>query len=287
MEGRLPISMRQIHTRDTGLLIFVFLLLAAPGCADLSAITEFASTSARSAQFTKLVTDYLESPLRQKRYQPVSNAARLDSMAKRREAQGPVLLTRIAVIGKYMKALGKLASDEAVDYDESIEKVGEGSVEAKLIDESDADALTAVSRLILRLSTEGWRRNKLKELITEANPSFQRVVLSLKTIVNDDFADDLEVERDVIDHYYVTLIDVSHDSAGIEALREWEEVRMSELDARQKALKGYSKVLAVIAAGHQKLYDQRDDLAKDEVQREMKIYAKDLQESFNAVRKGL
>ncbi len=78
------------------LLAVIVALTLAQGCANLSAVREFANISSESAQYTKLVSDYVESPIRQKRYQPPSEQERLDRMAAERAAQRDRLLLRHA-----------------------------------------------------------------------------------------------------------------------------------------------------------------------------------------------
>lgn len=101
--------------RWTTFVLIGFLLLTAQGCTDLKAIQDFAALSADSAEYTTLVNDYIESPQRQKRYQPESRHTKLEQMVQERADQKSTLLIRHAVIEQYMATLGALAADEVVD----------------------------------------------------------------------------------------------------------------------------------------------------------------------------
>lgn len=51
-------------------IAFACLALIASGCANLTAVREFASTSSDAAQYSQLVVVYVDTPSRMKRYEP-------------------------------------------------------------------------------------------------------------------------------------------------------------------------------------------------------------------------
>lgn len=254
------------------------------GCADLSAVQEFAATSAQSAEYERLLDQYVDTPLREKRFQPADQQARLDEIVRARTVQRDRLLLRQELIVEYMKAIGELAADDAVEFDRGIGKIEDAVVGNGLAGDRDADAFSAVSKLLSRVVADAWRKGKLKALVTESNAPFQDVVGALRTIVGRDFTADIENEKQAMIGYYETLIRESRDSAGIAALREWEEERLSEADARARADSCYAGILGKIASGHQRLYDGRDDLGSKELVRQLKLYSTDIQGLVKAIR---
>ena len=265
-----------------------FLLVVFPfwgiGCANLSAIQEFASISAGSAEYTRLVDQYVESPARQKRYQPASQHARLDEMTRMRAAQRERLLLRQKLVAEYMSALGQLAADEIVNYDSQIEGLANAVAQNKFADEKDADAFASVSKTLLRAATDAWRQRHLQELITESNGPLQVVVGTLRDIVEKEFAGDIDNEKLAMTGYYETLIRSSSDRAGIAALEEWKTARLAEADARVRSDSCYAQVLSGIAAGHQELYERRNDLGAQELVRQLKQYSNDIRRLVSAIR---
>lgn len=278
------------HTRlrnfelKLAILPLIVALTLAQGCANLSAIREFANVSTESAQYTRLVTDYVGSPIRQKRYQPPSEYELLDRIAAERAAQGERLFLRHRLIEEYMDALGRLATDEAVTYDKELDALGNAVKEKRFTDAKEADAFAGIAKILVKGVADHWRQRQLKELIVASNEPFQVVVDSLRVVVERGFGGDLSNERSAIRRYYQNLVLESRDKAGIAALEEWRDLRLAAIDARAKAIESYAKILRKIAEGHQKLYDGRDDLSKELLLRDMSRYSKDLQQLFNTIR---
>lgn len=274
---------RLIAPRILASLLLVFPLFGT-GCADLSAIQEFASISVRSAEYTGLVDRYVASPARQKRFQPADQQEHLDQMTRQRAAQRDRLLLRLGLVSEYMNALGKLAGDDVVDYDNGIEGLERAVVENKFAGDRDADAFASVSRVLLRVCTDSWRKKELRTLITDSNEPFQKVVGALEDIVGQDFSRDVENEKLAMTNYYQTLIHSSSDRAGKAALEEWQDTRLAEAGARARADSSYAQVLSRIAAGHQQLYEKRDDLGSRELIRQLRQYANELRKLLNSIK---
>lgn len=275
---------RQSIASRIPLFLLTGLLVLGVGCANLAPITEFADISAQSAAYTDLVTQYVQFPERQKRFQPSNQHARLEQMTRDRAAQRERLLLRQALIEEYMDALGQLAADESVKYDKELDALGKAVVANKFAGERDAGAFASVSKILFRAATDDWRQRKLRELITESNAPFQDVVGALKQIVDQGFAGDAETEEIAIGKHYKAIILSSKDMAGIAALEEWRDTRLAEVKGRRQAITEYSEVLSEIASGHQKLYDKRDDLGNRDLLQLMSRYAKELRRRFETLK---
>jgi hypothetical protein len=254
------------------------------GCANLAAIREFASTSADSAAYTRLVTEYVESPAREKRYQPARFHADLDRRLAERRAQQARLLLQHRLIQEYMETLGQLAADDAVVYDKEINALGQAATGAKFLDAKEADAFSAITRVLAQAAADGWRRRELARLIEDSNVHFQTVVNSLKDVVERGFAGDAGNEREAMNRYYQTLVLESGDKAGIAALREWQEARLAAVKAREDAIAAYARILEKIGQGHQRLYEGRGELSARTLLADMTGYSKDMRALFAVVR---
>ena len=254
------------------------------GCANLTAIQEFADASADSVQYRAIVRDYVEFPKRQERYAPPKARKRLEEMGRRRAEQEPALLLQQAIVEEYMDALGTLAADEAVDYDEEIDRLAASIEKAKFGTADEAQASAAVVNLVARAATDGWRQHKLKVLIERSNAPFQTVVGALKKLTVA-FDETVEQERAGARSYYTGLSMRSRDPAGRAALEEWQELRMGDIAVRQQAVRDYATILAKIAAGHQKLYEERDDLCNQDVLRQVQEYARELRATYKALKR--
>jgi hypothetical protein len=267
--NRVPILPRLL--RPT--VALVLLLLA--GCADLGAIREFADISARSAAYTGLVDGYADYPERLKKYAPPAEDVRLDAVAAERAQQRDVLLQRHAVIADYLDALGQLASDRPISH---------GGEAASAGSDADAASFMDIDRILFKAATDGWRRDRLAELIGESNAHFQTAVGALRKIVREGFGGDAEDETVAARKHYDTVLRQATDPAGIAALEEWRETRLSEIDRRRRAIDAYADLLGKIADGHQTLYDRRGDLAADDLLAQMRRDARDLALQLDRVR---
>ncbi len=265
------------------LIAFACLALIASGCANLTAVREFASTSSDAAQYSQLVVAYVDTPARMKRYEPESQRATLDRQVAERKAQQERLLLRQKLIQEYMDALGQLAGDELTVYDKELDALGNAVKTAKFVDQGEATAFAAVSKILVLAVTDRWRQGKLVTLIEQTDGPFQVVVGALVKIVEQEFAADIANEREALNKYYTGLERQGRDAAGLAALAEWRELREGQINAHEIAIRNYAVVLKTIGVGHHRLYESRHQLSRPEVQAEIHLYTKRLKEAFNAV----
>lgn len=266
------------------MLVMGLLLLGAQGCADLKPIQDFAALSADSAEYTALVNDYIDSPQRQKRYQPESRHANLDRMVQERADQKPALLLRHAVIEKYMAALGALAADEVVDNSEELSKLATALKTQVGTNQKETEAFGKMAGILTKAASDRWRQRQLRDLIEQSNESIQNILASLQQIIAGGFVGDLEIEQAALQNYYKTLTMESSDPAGKAALQEWQEFRLAKIADRRESIQQYSTLLQSIAAEHQQLYDQRQDLTNPNLLKQIGKKAKDLRKLLSKVK---
>lgn len=263
----------------------MMLLAFTQGCAsNLKAVQDFANLSAESAEYTALVDEYVEFPNRQKRYQPTSRHAGLDTMTQERATQKAALLLRQHIVETYMNALGRLAGDELVDNTEELAQLSAALQNHAGTSPQEAEAYEKIAGILTKVASDRWRQRQLRSLIEQANPSIQRILGALKQIVSDGFGGDLQTEEAAIQNYYSTLTMESTDPAGKAALAEWKEFRMSELQERTNAIQTYRTVLDNIATGHQQLFDGRHDLDSKQVLQQVAHSVKDLRALLEAIK---
>jgi len=252
---------------------------------NLKAIQDFANISAESAEYTALVDNYVDFPHRQKRYQPEDRHAQLEAMAQERLAQKTELLLRHDVIEEYMEALGKLAADEIVDQSEELSQLTTKLQSQAGTSPAETEAFGKIAGVLTNAIGDKWRKRQIQELIERSNGPLQTILKSLQQIVNDGFGGDDHNEQFAMQSYYRTKITQSNDPAGIAALMEWQESREESLAAHTQAIQAYSALLEKISEGHQKLYDERNDLAKAELLQQIKKTAKELKDLLDTIKK--
>jgi hypothetical protein len=275
-------------TRFTPVYVLLSALLflgLTQGCVNLKAIQDFANISAESAEYTALVDNYVDFPHRQKRYQPEDRHAQLETMAQERLTQKTELLLRHDVIEEYMEALGRLAADEIVDQSEELSQLTTKLQSQAGTSPAETEAFGKIAGVLTNAIGDKWRKRQIQELIEQSNGPLQTILKSLQQIVTDGFGGDDQNEQFAIQSYYRTKIAQSNDPAGIAALMEWQESREESLAAHTQAIQAYSALLEKISKGHQKLYDERNDLAKAELLQQIKKTVKELKDLLDTIKK--
>ena len=268
-------------------ILFSSLLLLGltQGCVDLKAIQDFANISAESAEYTALVDNYVEFPNRQKRYQPADRHAQLDAMAQERMTRKTELLLRHEIVEEYMEALGQLAADEIVDQSEELSQLTTNLQSQAGTNPAETEAFGKIAGILTKAVSDGWRKSQLQNLIEQSNGPLQTILKSLKQIVVDGFGGDDQNEQFAIQSYYRTKIAQSNDPAGIAALMEWQELRVADLSNHTQTIQTYATLLDEVSEGHQKLFDERKDLANAQLLQQIQQSVKELKDLLDTIKK--
>lgn len=184
-----------------------------------------------------------------------------------------------------MQSLGRLAADEVVDNTQELAQLSAALESQTPTTPKEAEAFKKITGIVTTVAVKRWRQDQLQNLIEQANTPIQQVLESLHHIVSDGFGGDLQTEEAAIQNYYMTLTMESQDPAGKAALAEWKDLRMSQVHERSEAVHIYEKVLDHIADGHQRLFDQRQNLTKKEVLQEVGKSVKDLRSLLETIKK--
>ncbi|MFA5924575.1 MAG: hypothetical protein WC856_25355 [Methylococcaceae bacterium] len=242
----------------------ILLLLSA--CADLKGIRQFSETSADSAGYTALSIDYVKSIERQKIFQDQSRHADLDKIIKTRKEQQDALLGLHRGVQEYMTAIGALAADELVSYDNALDSFSKNVKSAKLphLDDKSVDAFSALTKLIAKAATDAYRQKQLNLIIGESNTDFQVLIASMSDIVGLDYVSSLEDEEAAVDKFYQKIIVIADNAppqqASIQLLKEIWQAKKDSIQAKKQSCILYAKSLKKIGEGHQLLYQNREKL---------------------------
>lgn len=282
------------HCRITILSLLLLTCLLPTGCADLQAVREFAKTSAATADYRQIITDYIESPIRQKRYQPENHAAQLDSIAKKRAGQKKLLEGSQTILVEYMSALGDLAADELPNVDSEIEGLGKALEKAGIAGDGDdvvskktATAAGNIARVLTRAALDHWRQDRVKTIIRDSDDNVQTVVAGLREIVLKDFNASLDIEAEAVKMYFEAPIASAESRNDTDAVPPLARILMLEhldrIKERRDRLTSYAQVLDKIGKGHAELLSNVDRLEDKALKERLKKYAKDLQTLYKAI----
>ena len=278
-----------------------FLVLCS-SCANLTAIQSFAASSAKTAEYTEVVDAYVDQPRALFRYWYSSaedpaereKAKELDEeiverQRQEREAQRARLLALHQAVTEYMNALGRLAADEAIQYDQeyaALEKaVGDPAFAERA---RDAGAVAGIAKLLIQAATQGYQRRQLRKVIGQAQAPLQDVLGALGEITGDVLEELALVEGQMEKYYLHAERTAPRDEAAFAAavLASLKERDASRLKRKRDAANAYSNALGEIEKGHTALYNQRDKLNRDALLREVQRYAVEIRSQIDVIRRS-
>lgn len=290
--------MRRCNPRPGGLrtggVIAIFASLALLGCANLQAVREFAKTSAETANYHQIVSDYIRSAERQKHYQPAAVAAQLDALARARAEQRAKLEGAQRVLVQYLSALGDLAADQLPNVDSEVDRLGKALEKAKFVGDGDAaigketaSACAAIVKVLTRAVLDHWRQAQVSRIIRETDESVQAVVAGLREVVLLDFSASLDTEAEAIRKYFQGPIADATSRNDLDAVPPLARIlmieRLEQVEGRRGRLKAYADVLSRIGRGHSDLRQNVETLDDPALAQRLKQYAKDLKTLYNAI----
>lgn len=284
--------MRKLQRGTARMLLLAGMLLLS-GCADLQAVRDFAKTSAATADYRQIVSDYAASPERQKRLQPQRFAAQLDAIAVERAGQARRLLAAQSVLADYMDALGDLAADDLPNVDSRIDGISKALEKAGFIGTGDAaigketaGAAAAIAKILSRSAMDHWRQAKLEKIIAEADPSIQVVTTGLREVILQDFARSLDIEAEATRKYFEATIAAANADGQSDTVPPLSRVlwldRQNALAARRARLEPYANLMSKIGQGHAELRANVGALKDKALHARLKQYARDLRQLYKA-----
>lgn len=271
-------------------LLGALCVLLLTGCANLGAVQEFARTSADSAAYTRLTDEYINSPETSKLYtleNDVTERSRLDALAAERRPQGSRLLLMHQALAGYMAAVGELAADDLAEADAELDGMFDAAVKANHVDETTGTPLRSISKILAEAALNGYRQRELNKVIAAANAPLQQLIAH-QLVLMEGYGQSLANERAMqLRHQrvlYAMARDKGREPVAAELIWERSNLTAAQFIQREKAIPKYVETLKQIAAGHQALYDNRDNLSNKEVAAQIKRYTKRIQAALKAAR---
>jgi len=186
----------------------------------------------------------------------------------------------------YFKSLGDLSAGDLTNYDTRSlnEALTEGKFGSLTIDKNTVTAYSALGKLVMEAFTNGYRKQKLRQVIERANPNIQILLQVFKTSIGN-----LEMELSFQKERNFAL----YSELLMEKLTGYDKVRLTtdyyreidKLTLKQQQLNTYSTGLVTIAEGHQKLFDNRNKIKANEIKEALGKYAAELQDLIVDFRK--
>lgn len=239
----------------------LFFWLICSGCANLQHINDFAGASLNGAQgfetlpvsFKSLCQDTCkERDIKNGKLNP----AKCDCSAAGKADSVDYLFYK--VVAAYLEGLDKLSADATTSY--KFDGVND-QLTSLNVPSATAGAYTKLGSILTKAVTDGYRRNKIKQYIQEANAPLQLIIQHLKANVGVSLSISLYANKSELENDYLDLLKNSSGNA-FEKRKIIEEFYLlkASMENQLHALKAYASLLQTIADGHQQLADNLDKL---------------------------
>lgn len=256
------------------------IVILAASCTNLTAVREWSKISLEATQYNEIVSTYADTPARLKRYDP---SKPWDIQSALRKNQAEALKKILSVVSDYMAALSILSADSTIDYGKDVDSLitSIGKLNAEISPET-LGAVGSLVKTMLGAAAKAYQARQVANIIEEANRPLQEILKGqLRRIVDKYFREDLMAEKRYIDWYYDDLAHTGTPSLAAKvALEEWKELRLQQNASRVKAVEAYLVVLDKVAVGHQKLYDNRNNLDAKTLIKDLYSLATELQKQI-------
>ena len=281
--------------------LLLLTILFSTSCTDLRPVQQFADVAADAARrFPVLAHDlstscrrqiYLQD-FRKNKFSPEKMLVLLDPSTRTQAdstlfapckdliEQEPRLIQANTVLLNYLQAMAALASNDTTALDSSLTNVGNSFKETGLFTANEVKAVKGLAAFILKLAQSGTRQSKIKEAVAENNEHIKVLTDVLSRIVTQQYQLQLTNERDELQSFYIsgmkeyvayqkslprTSSDAVLDPLPIMNVKHQYDVDDAEILKRMKAATAYSDLLKQIQAGHQALFEGRNQLTSREV----------------------
>jgi hypothetical protein len=278
-----------------GVLAVSVLQLVAVGCSSPSAVRRYASVSAVAGEkFSPVADDLCGSCQRRERYHLLGHwESDLDSLDERTAEAceeyaraEPHLVAAHRVLTRYLTALGRLSAGDLVTYDKPLDKLAGTLTQTDIFGEDGINAVKGISEVLMEAVSGGWRRKQLGAVIEKTNPDIQSLTAVLREIVEKDYEQLLESEAEAARKFYLGELREHGEEEPLTAVLVYDKWSQEDgvIETRKDAARAYVKVLERIAAGHQNLYDHRNELSSKEVRRLVLGHVTSIEELVRSVR---
>ena len=253
-------------------------------CVNLKYINNFSSESLKSIQKFETISYSFKQCCLDNCINKKINNLNLDAEdcdCKLDEKADSVTLILYNAVKGYFDGLHNLSDNELTNYkmDGLTKALNEGNFGSIKIEKKQVDAYSNISKVLLRASTDEYRKHKIKGYVTEANEPVKVLIDCLDLNLSGNLAGKLNLQKQRIQSYCFDLTkDPSLSPFEKRLVVKDYYQQLAEIEARQNELRTYSKALKIIAEGHQKLAANIDKFSNAEIKGLLFQYACDIRD---------
>ncbi len=184
------------------------------------------------------------------------------------------------MIGGYFEGLESLAQNELTQYrtDSMVHSLTAAELGPLKIDKDVAGAYAAISNVMLRASTDFYRRRKIAAYVGEANEPVQVLLDRFQVIIRTNLKGELRFKKERMYAYYMDMKmrnTLHSDYERGQAARDYYQA-LEEIQRSEKQMDLFADGLEEIAKGHQVLCDNRTRLSVKNLANSMLEYSSEV-----------
>ncbi|HET8735767.1 MAG TPA: hypothetical protein VFM69_04130 [Pricia sp.] len=263
------------------MLLFSLVLLMG-SCVNLRHVGEFSDTAIEGIEhFGTLSPSFLQACLQDCQQEYIRKLEIHKTHCDCAQNQKGDSITQVIhhAVRDYFYALSDLSENELTNYgtDDFTQALSTGDFGPIELNEADVKAYSDISTLVLRAFSDGFRRQKLKEYITQAHNPLLKLLHFLELNLTGNLSGKLEVQKSGLKNFYFDFVK-DENLSDYERTKFAEDYfrRISKIEAQQQELETYAEVLRRIAEGHTALYNNVSNMTETSVRRELGRYNKQL-----------
>lgn len=282
------------RTLKSGFVI-LFLTAGLNSCVNLKSINNYSSSSSKGIKkFEDISYSFKQHCLDKYQFEAIKNfeiKRDVECNCDIYATADSITLLIYSSINGYFNGLTNLSKNDLTDYNfDALKKsLTEGDFAGIKIENEHVDAYSNISKLLLKATTDAYRKNKLKKYIEEANEPVQILLKKFQFILQKNLEDELNFKKEKL-HAYYTVMKLGNTLTEYEkgqAANDYYQ-QLSDINAKQNQIDAFAKSLKAIADGHQQLYESRNRLTAKELKDLLTHYSSDIQDlisEFNKLKK--
>ena len=270
----------------------IFLFFVVTGCATLKPVNDFSSASLNGIKkFEEINYNFQQHCLERCWLEAARNfEIRRDTECDCDNYGKADKITQqiFSSLKNYFIGLSNLSDNRLTNYnfkalENSLTRGDFGNIK---IEDEHVKAYSNLSGILLKATTDLYRRNKIKKYIGEANDPVQVLLQKFQFIIQQNLEGELNFKKERLLDYYMgmkmgnTLSDYEKGKAAEEYYQQ-----ISVILAQQKQMDAFGRGLNSIAEGHQELYNNRNKMTAGELAVQLAGYACDIQDIISEFNK--
>jgi hypothetical protein len=270
-------------------LFFVLAVLALAGCTAPTTVKKYAGISKKAGEtFSAVHEDLYRSCVRRQYYEGLSvTFPDLDSLETEAVAScadfkraGRGLKAANKTLVDYLKTLSKLADKNIVVYDDEFDDFADALEDTYPFDDRRIEAVGSVTSFVAEAAAGAWRRRNLGKAIERTNDDIQVIAAMFEQVLSTDYKRLLEGEREAARKYYLGKVKLEGRGDPLSAVVVYDLWRKEDaaIDEKQDGAGACAGIYRRIAKGHQKLFDNREDLDSKEMRKFAVEYTETIEE---------